>query len=551
MNNLINIEIAGKGSIQVEKGTKLIDILDSKISDNYPIVAVVNGDIIELSKKIEEDSKVTPIYISDRIGYSVYARTLKFLFILAAKEIIPEIEIITQYAINNEVYGECIGDRPFTDEDINKIKEKMKELIESDDPIEKICLPKQEVIELFKSYKMDDKLKLLKHAPEGLICIYKCRGIYDYFYGPMVPSLGYLKNFDLLKLENGFLLMLPDRNNINYIPPYKDMPKIRAAYRETKVWAKILDIFNVGSMNEKINSGEIKDIILVGEGLHEKKISKIADSIYENMEKQKIVLIAGPSSSGKTTFSKRLSIQLKVLGLKPFNISADDYFINRENMPIDENGKIDFESIKAVDIELLNNNLLDILYGKEVELPRFNFITGTREYRGDKYKIEDNSIIIVEGIHSLNEEMTHSIPKENKFKINVTALTQLNLDNHNSIFVSDVRTIRRIIRDHNTRGRTPEHTILTWPDVRTGEEKNIFPYQEEADVTFNSTIVYEINALKSFVEPLLKEINRNSPAYAEATRILRLLKFFEELEEELIPDNSIIREFIGGSYFDE
>lgn len=551
MSETVKVTIEGEGTREVNRGTTVLEVLGGGKKAGEPLVAVVNGEVTELGVRLEEDSIIEPLLITDRIAYAAYARSVNYLFILAVKEALNCIDVIVDHSINNEIYGEfkCNG-KEITPEDIDRVKAKMIEMVAEDSVIEKVRVPKSEAKAIFESYGMEDKLRLLKYAPEGMISLYKCRGMYDYFYGPMVPSLGYLEVFELKYMKTGFLIMLPEKKEIDKIPEFKELPKLRAVYRETKDWAKILDIFNVGSINDKIVSDDIKDIILVGEGLHEKKISRIADYIHDNKEKKKIVLIAGPSSSGKTTFSKRLSIQLKVLGLKPYNISADDYFVGRNDTPVDENGEYDFESIEAVDVELLNRDLVDILGGKEIELPRFNFLTGEREYRGDKYKMEDNSIIIIEGIHSLNEKMTHSVMKENKYKIYVSALTQLNIDNHNSLYVSDVRTLRRIIRDNRSRGSNAENTLMTWPSVRAGEEKNIFPYQEEADVMFNSTIVYEVSVLKKYAEPLLKEIPKESPAYTEAARMLKLLRFFQVLDERLIPDNSIIREFIGGSCFE-
>ena len=344
--------------------------------------------------------------------------------------------------------------------------------------------------------------------------------------------------------------MLPDKKQFNKINEFKELPKLRAIYKETKKWAQILGVSNLGDINEKIEADEMKDVILIGEALHEKKISQIADTILEHKDKIKTVLVSGPSSSGKTTFSKRLSIQLKVLELEPYAIEADDYFLSRDHTPLKENGEFDFESIRAVDVELLNQHLTSLLNGEEIETIKYNFLTGQRELTGQKYKMNEKSVLIVEGIHSLNEAMTPTISKEHKYKIYVSALTQLNIDNHNSLFVSDVRTLRRLIRDHRTRGRNAEETLITWPSVRAGEEDNIFPYQEEADVMFNSTIIYEMSVLKKHVEPLLLEIPENSLAYIEANRILKLLRYFKSLEEDFIPQNSIIREFMGGSCFD-
>ena len=551
MSQKIKVSLPGNIYKEVEKGTSVLEIIETGKGIGEPVAAIINGEIRELFRPLYEDSEVIPIDRINRIGYSIYARSMSYLFVLAAREILPKSSVIIDHSINDEIYGEIGYERPINADDIKKIKQRMNEIIKEDSKIEKVKVKKEDAIELFKSYGAYDKLSLLKNAKDySEISLYKSRDYYDYFYGPMVPSMGYLTSFDLIFLEPGFLLMLPDKKEFNKINEFNKLPKLRAVYKETKKWAQILGISNLGNINERIEDGTIKDTILIGEALHEKKISQIADTILENRDKIKIVLIAGPSSAGKTTFSKRLSIQLKVLGLEPYPIEADDYFLNRDSTPMGEDGKLDFESIKAMNVDLLNEHLTKLLDGEEIETVNYNFLTGQRGLTGDKYKMNDKSVLIVEGIHGLNEAMSHSISKEHKYKIYVSALTQLNIDNHNSLFVSDVRTLRRLIRDHRTRGRNAEETLLTWPSVRAGEEANIFPYQEEADIMFNSTIVYEMNVLKKHVEPLLREIPADSLAYIEANRILKLLRYFQSVDETCIPQNSIIREFIGGSCFD-
>lgn len=551
MSEKVKISLPGNIIKEVDKGTTVLEMIGSGKGVGEPVAAIINGEIRELFRALNRDSEVIPIDRINRIGYSIYARSVSYLFVLATKELLPGCTVIIDHSINDEMYGEINCQREVTDEDIVSIKKKMIEIMEDDSVIEKIQMRKEEAIAIFESNCADDKLSLIKNATEySDIYLYRCRGYYDYFYGPMVPSMGYLSNFDLKFLKPGFLIMLPDKKQFNKINEFKELPKLRAVYKETKKWAQILGVSNLGNINEKIESGEMKDIILIGEALHEKKIIQIADTIREHKDKIKTVLVSGPSSSGKTTFSKRLSIQLKVLELEPFAIEADDYFLSRDHTPLKENGEFDFESIRAVDVELLNQHLTALLNGEEIETIKYNFLTGKRELTGQKYKMNEKSILIVEGIHSLNEAMTPTISKEHKYKIYVSALTQLNIDNHNSLFVSDVRTLRRLIRDHRTRGRNAEETLITWPSVRAGEEDNIFPYQEEADVMFNSTIIYEMSVLKKHVEPLLREIPEDSLAYIEANRILKLLRYFKSVEEDFIPQNSIIREFIGGSCFD-
>ncbi len=556
MKALININLPDGQVKKVPIGTLLMDILpdeDKKIGgDNYTIAAIVNGKVTELCTPVYEHSTVKPIKALDRIGYSIYARSVTYLAVVAANLAFDNVEILVEHSINNEIFGTLRLGRKITEEDIKTLKDKMIELVENDEKIEKVKVLKEVAEKIFESYNLPDKTLLLQNAETEYVSLYKCKNIYDYLYGPMVSSMGYLQSFDLTYFDDGFLIMLPEKKQISKISSFRDIPKLRAVFDETKQWASILGLQNVGQINELIKKGghELRDMFLVAEGLHEKKISKIADSILENIEDTKLILIAGPSSSGKTTFANRLSIQLKVLGLEPKSISADDYFLDREHTPKKADGEFDFESIRAVDVDLLNRHLTQLLAGKEVDMVKYNFLTGERELSGEKYKMRARSVLIVEGIHGLNEAMTPSIPKEHKYKIYVSALTHINLDNHTSVYVSDIRTLRRIIRDNSHRGMSPEATLLAWRSVRDGEEENIFPYQEEADIMFNSSLLYEINVLKKYAEPLLEEITDNSPVYIEANRILKFLRFFKSADEEFIPQNSIMREFVGGSCFE-
>ena len=556
MKALITVHFPDSESIKVPIGTLLIDVLsdeDKNIEgDNYVIAAILNGKAVELFTPLYENSFIKPIRVLDRIGYSIYARSITFLTIVAANEVFENVDIRIEHSINNEIYGTLDINRQLTEEDIQLLKEKMIEIVEEDRNIEKVKVSKKVAQSIFNSYQMPDKTSLIKYAESEFVSLYKCSNIYDYLYGPMVSSMGYLKAFDINYFDNGFLLMLPEKRQISAISSFRNIPKLRAVFDESKQWAGILNLKNVGQINDRIHEGgmALRDMFLVAEGLHEKKISKIADSILDNIDSTKLILIAGPSSSGKTTFAERLSIQLKVLGLNPKSISADDYFVNREFTPKKPDGEFDFEALEAVDVNLLNKHLTKLLEGKEVELAKFNFLSGSREAKGEKYKMDSNSVLIVEGIHGLNEAMTPSIPKEHKYKIYVSALTHVNIDNHTSVFVSDIRTLRRMIRDNTQRGMTPEATLLSWRLVRDGEEKNIFPYQEEANIMFNSSLLYEINVLKKYAEPLLKEITDNSPVYVDAHRILNFLKFFQSADEKYIPPNSIVREFIGCSCFE-
>lgn len=549
MTRKIKVNLPKNEIRECEIGSTILEILGTGQDIGEPLIAIVDGEVAELSKRMHYDVSIQPISFNNPIGYRTYLRSLTFLLIKAVKDIYPDARVTIEHSLSKGLCGEIHYTREINEEDIEAIKKRMLEIVDSDEKIEKIKMRKEEVLRIFQDYGMKDKLRLLKHIDLSHINLYKCGPLYDYFYGPMVPSMGYLKIFDLKFYDPGFVLMLPVQREQTKIPKFRDMTKLRKVFRETEDWAKILDVADVGALNDKVDTGEFKEIVLVAEGLHEKKIANIADKIFENKDKIKVVLIAGPSSSGKTTFSKRLSIQLRVLGLKPHAISLDDYFVNREQTPRDEDGNYDFESIGALDTALFNKHLSALLSGEEIEMPTFNFVTGSREWKGHKFKMQKDSILVIEGIHGLNELLTTSVPKENKYKIYISALTQLNIDDHNRIPTTDVRIFRRIVRDNLYRGRNAEATILSWPLVRAGEEKNIFPFQEEADIMFNSTLVYEMSIFKKYAESLLKEIAKDSPAYLEAKRLLIFLGYFKEADEYPIPKNSIIKEFIGGSVF--
>lgn len=553
MDRMIKVCIDGNKVVEAKVGSRIVDVIGSSNEIGSPLLAIVDGEIAELTKIIHYDVDVKLINLSAPLGVRTYFRSLIFLLVKATKDIFPEARVVIEHSLNKGVYGEIHHSKETDENDIEIIKNRMAEIVSQDPIIEKFHIKKQEAVRIFESYGMKDKLRLLRHVEHKYINLYKCGNLYDYFYGPMVPSMGYLKLFNLIFYKPGFILMYPHEDDIYTIKPFKDLPKLYKVFKETEEWAKILDVADVGGLNDDVESGDIKEIVLVSEGLHEKKIANIADKIFENKDRVKLVLIAGPSSSGKTTFSKRLSIQLRVLGLKPKTISLDDYFVDRESTPKDEKGNYDFESIYALNLELFNNHLSTLLSGGEVEFPVFNFITGTSEWTKTKYRMEDNSILVIEGIHGLNELLTGSIERDNKYKIYISALTQLNIDDHNRIPTTDVRILRRIVRDNLYRGKNAENTILSFPSVRAGEEKNIFPYQEEADIMFNSTVAYEMCVLKRFAEPLLNEISIDSEAYQEAKRLLIFLSYFKTLEDEemydLIPKNSIIREFIGESCF--
>lgn len=513
------------------------------------VAAKVNNELRDLNCTISEDSVVEFVDTTVEEGTRIYRRSLTFVFIKAVKELLPGATVTIEHSLGKGLYCEIHG-YSINNKIVASIKDKMKEIIDKNLKIERKMLPREEAIRLFEKEGLMEKVRLFKDTDKEKVPVYYCDGTVDFFYSPCVPSTGYLKVFDIRFYFPGVILIAPDIYNPRSLPVFVDVPKLASIFKEAEEWAHILDINYVASLNDLIKRGGARDLILVSEAFHEKKISKIADYIASN-KMIKVVLIAGPSSSGKTSFIHRLSVQLRVNGLKPFAISLDNYFVPRELTPRDEFGNYDFESIDALDLPLFNEHLIKLIQGEEVEIPIFNFKTGEREPVGRKVKLEKNQIILMEGIHGLNEKLTIQIPKDNKYKIYVSAITQLNLDEHNRIPTSQTRLIRRIVRDSQFRSTDAAETINMWPRVRKGEERWIFPYQEQADVMFNSFLPYELPVLKKYAEPLLKKVSKDDPAYSIAKEMLEFLSYFYPIEDELaIPPNSIIREFIGGSCLD-
>ncbi|NFD79007.1 nucleoside kinase [Clostridium botulinum] len=539
-------------NILVSGDKTLYDVVkENKLQDNIPIVlGKIDEEYYELTSTVKKEGVFIPVDITDSMGLKTYVRTLQFIFIKAVLDLYPESTVVIEHSLGKGLYGEIHKTLSLNENDILKIKNRMNEIINKGIKIKKISVKKERAIEIFNEYKMKDKVRLLNHIPHEEVKLYELDGRYDYFYGPMAYSTGAIKNFDIMYYDPGFILRYPREKDPFNIPEFVEYKKLTKIFRETEKWAKILDVGDVGALNDKVVYGEIKDIIRVSEALHEKKIANIADMIYDK-ENIKMVLISGPSSSGKTTFANRLGIQLRVNALIPVPISLDNYFVNREDTPKDENGDYDFESIDALDIDLFNEDLKHILNGEEVQIPTFNFKKGKREYDGKKIKLPKNGILIVEGIHGLNPILTREIPDKNKFKIYISALTQLNIDNHNRVSTTDVRIIRRLVRDYLSRGYKGEETLKMWPSIKRGEDRNIFVFQENADVMFNSTIVYELCILKKYALAELNKIDKNSTVHYEATRLKSFLNFFKEVDMNLVPDNSILREFIGGSCFYE
>ena len=476
------------------------------------------------------------------------SRTLQFIFIKAVLDLYKDAIVTMEHSIGKWVFGEIHKKEPLTEQEVNNIKQAMQKLIDKNYPIKRIKVKREEAIKIFQNYGMTDKVKLLQQTGFKVVTLYELDGRYDYFYGPMWESTGVIKNFDVKFYNGGFILGYPTDENLMVVNKFVEQRKLTNIFRETEKWLNILGIGEVGSLNEKISNGELIDLIMISEALHEKKIAQISDMINEKKE-IKAVFVAGPSSSGKTTFANRLAIQLKVNGLNPIPISLDNYFVNREDTPKDENGEYDFESIKSIDVKFFKEQMKELFEGKEVEIPIFNFLTGYREKSGSKVKMPKNGILIIEGIHGLNPILTSSLDENNIFKIYISALTQLNLDNHNRISTADVRRVRRIVRDSLSRGKNAEETLLMWPSIKKGEEKNIFVYQEEADVMFNSTLVYELCVLKKKALEELDKVGADSSVYDEVKRLKAFLGFFDEIDKGLVPENSILREFIGGSIF--
>ncbi len=532
--------------IEVNEG----EIFKNIVEEEDAVLCILNGSDFELTQKIPYSGQMEILTSNTEVGWNIYSRTLQYIFIKASLDIFKDAKIVIQHSISRGIFGEILKEGELTEEDISLIKKRMQELIDKDIKINKISVPREKAIEIFKNYNMLDKVKLLSQIELQNVSLYELDGRYDYFYGPMAYSTGIIKAYDLIKYAHGFVLRNPEKENVNILGKFIEQKGLAKVFYETEEWLNVLGIGEVGSLNEKVLSREKKELMLTSEALHEKKIAYIADNIVKKPS-IKMVLIAGPSSSGKTTFANRLGIQLRVNGLVPVKISLDDYFVEREFTPRDENGDYNFECIEAIDIKLFNENLIDILKGKKVKLPSYNFKTGKREWHKEEFEFPKNGILIVEGIHGLNPLLTEKIPAENKYKVYISALTQLNIDNHNRIATTDVRKVRRIVRDYLSRGYDAEETLKMWPSIKKGEKKNIFVFQEEADDMFNSTLPYELCVLKPYAIQQLDKIGPESPVYGEAIRLKSFLSFFKEISVNDVLGNSILREFIGGSYFYE
>lgn len=522
-------------------------------SSRYPIVLVMkDGKLCELHKKLKRGGVLEFVTTGDEIGHKTYKRSASLLLLKAVYHVAGRKNIkniVLHYSVASGYYYTIDGNVEITEEFLAQVKAYMRELVERKIPILKRSVGTSEAIEIFHEHGMYDKEKLFRFRRGSRVNIYSLDGFEDYFYGFMVNHTGYLKYFELYPYDTGMVLQLPERSNPQEVPPFIPKPKIFQIQKESERWGEMMQADTVGALNEQIVSKGASQLLLVAEALQESKISQIARTIAENKDK-KFIMIAGPSSSGKTTFSHRLSIQLAAHGLRPHPIAVDNYFVNREDTPLDSEGNYNFECLEAIDVKQFNEDMTRLLQGEEVELPYFNFKTGQREYRGNFMKLGKEDVLVIEGIHCLNDKLSSSLPTESKFKIYISALTQLNIDEHNRIPTTDGRLIRRIVRDARTRGTSAKQTIAMWNSVRRGEEENIFPYQESADVMFNSALIYELAVLKLYAEPLLFSIGKDEPEYNEAKRLLKFLDYFLGVPSESIPSNSILREFVGGGCFD-
>lgn len=552
LDHKVKVVINGAEKIYPE-GTRYLDLVSEYQEDdkNQILLARADGRLRELWRPLDEYARITFVTYTDKAGFETYRRSMILLMLKALYQA-GGFEMVDQagvhFAVSDGLYITISGESSVEMPLLTAIRENMRKLVEKDIPLTKNLIHTNEAISLFHRLGMEDKEKLFHFRRVSSVNIYDLDGFKDYFYGYMVPSTGFLKYFELYPYHEGFVIQMPKRTNPGIIGEFKPFEKIFKIQEESRLWGETMGIRTVADLNEQVVKGGMNDLILVQEALMEKKIGEIAEKIA-SMPEKKIIMIAGPSSSGKTTFSHRLSIQLMASGLKPHPIPMDDFFVEREDTPLDENGKPDFECLEAIDIKLFNQKITDLLEGKETELPEFNFKTGKKEYKGKTLHLGKEDVLVIEGIHGLDDRLSYSLPKESKFKIYISALTQLNIDEHNRIPTTDGRLLRRIVRDARTRGTSAKRTIEMWPSVRKGEEAYIFPYQEDADVMINSALIYELAVLKIYAEPLLFSIGRDEPEYEEAKRLLKFLDYFVGIPGENIPNNSFLREFVGGSVF--
>ncbi len=554
MSDMIKVTIMGE-SCEVESGLDLLSVAkDYQERFDTPIVlAIVDGKLSELRNNVKENTNIEFLDMLNKDGIRTYQRSLSFVLIKAAHDVLgheAHVKVIVQYSINNGFYCEISPRELLTKESMALIKSRMLEMIDQKMAFDKHTVKTSEAVKIFEEQYMEDKVRLFKYRRVSNVNLYSIDGLYDYFYGYMVPDTSYLSVFELFLYSEGLVLQFLDPKAPNQVSKFDpDKMLFFETLKLSTDWAHLMEVDNVGDLNDCITSGDMKEMILVQEALMEKRVGMIADRIMEDIEHKKFVFIAGPSSSGKTTFAHRLSVQLRSQGLIPRPISVDNYFVKRELTPLDADGNYDFECLEAIDVQMFNRDMSTLLTGGEVDMPTFDFVKGEQVFSGKKLQLGPKDILVVEGIHGLNPKLSHSIPEENKFKVYISALTQLNIDNHNRVPTTDARLLRRIVRDSQYRGASAERTIGMWPSVRRGEELHIFPFQEEADIMFNSALIYELSVLKQYAEPLLFNVPKDSAEYIEAKRLIKFLDYFLGITSETIPNNSLIREFIGGSSF--
>lgn len=550
---MVTITVNGK-NYEVEKGTTLENVAKQygDCQKGEIVLAYMNGHLCELYRAVTENAEISFVPTTNKVGHSSYKRSMILMMMKAFRDVLKERgatgRIRVLFSMSKGFYCELDRSAVAVSEDLlQAVEARMKELCEADIKIEKSTYKSHDIMKRFEAQGRTDKVQLFKYRRASNANVYRIEEFEDYYYGFMVPSTGYLRQFALYQYETGFVLQMPDRKEPDVIPEFVPQHKLFQVLKQSDDWGVMLKVDTVGGLNDAIAAGGISDLMLVQEALQESNVAAIARRIKE--EDKKVILIAGPSSSGKTSFSHRLSIQLRALGLSPHPIALDNYFVDREKTPRDAEGNYDFECLEAVDVAQFNEDMARLLKGEEIPMPTFNFLIGQREYRGNTMKLEENDVLVIEGIHGLNPKMSAGLPDESKFKVYISALTQLNVDEHNRVATTDGRLIRRIVRDARTRGNSAQRTIAMWDSVRRGEEQNIFPFQEEADVMFNSALIYELCVIKPYVEPLLFAIPRDSAEYQEAKRLLKFLDYFLPVSSENIPNNSILREFVGGSCF--
>ena len=549
----VSIVIGGK-TYEYEKGTsfKAIAADFQQQYDAQIAVCVYNGKIRELVKKADKDGTLEFLTVKDSIGHKTYIRTatmmmLKALYDVLGKDHVGKAKI--EFAIGPAYYCSINSDVEITEDIVKRINERMNYMVIAAMPIIKKSYPIDDALEIFERQGMQDKIKMMKFRRSSIVNVYALDGYYDYYYGYMLPDCSYVKHFNVFSYEKGIMLLLPERKTPDRLQIFKPREKLFNTLMQSTELGEKMGIDTVGDLNNKICEGKIYDVIRVQEALQERRIAEIAQDIVDR-KNVKFVMIAGPSSSGKTTFSHRLATQLCTHGLTPHPIAIDNYFVNRDKTPRDENGDYNFECLEAIDTQQFNQDMCDLLDGKTVEMPYYNFKTGRREYKGNYLTLGPDDVLVIEGIHGLNDKMSYALPQESKYKVYISALTSMNVDEHNRIPTTDGRLIRRMVRDARTRGTSAKGTIQMWPSVRRGEEENIFPFQEDADAMFNSALVYELAVLKVYAEPLLYSIEPGEPEYFEARRLLKFFEYFLGVSSDKLPNNSICREFVGGSCFD-